>query len=125
MPKFSTAAAGVPLLVTVACDPAASVVTDPTATAAAAPGVPAAPVGPAPPACAITLQVCGAASGSRFWFALLARYVDPSNVTASSTAEFEAEFHAPRKFIPTAPVVPAGPAAPVGPAIPCNPCAPI
>jgi len=77
---LNTAAELLPLFVTVADDPAASVVTVPTATVAAA------PVGPAPPASASTAQLCGCVSGSALLFATVAMYVEFANVTASFTA---------------------------------------
>jgi hypothetical protein len=83
MPKFSTAAALDPLLLTVADAPAASVVTVPTETVVAAPegpvapALPAAPGAPAAPACASTDQLAGYRSGSMLVFVPSARYVDP------------------------------------------------
>ena len=119
--KFNTAACDVPLLVTVACEPAARVVTVPTLTVAAAPCTPVAPV---LPAWASTTQLDGYRSGSALPPATCARYVDPAKVTASFTAYSAAAFHTPRKFIPTAPGAPVAPVAPFGPVAPCGPAAP-
>jgi hypothetical protein len=80
IPKFSTADCEVPLLVTVAELPAASVVTVPTLTVAAA------PVGPAPPAAASTDHDVELTSGSALLFAAIAMYVEPEYVTASLMA---------------------------------------
>src|ERR1035438_6480326 len=56
---------------------------------------------------------------------IAARYVDPANVTASFAAYPVPIVHAPRKFIPAAPITPVAPGAPAGPAAPVAPVAPV
>jgi hypothetical protein len=78
--KFSTAASAVPLFVTLACDPAAPVVTDPTLTVAAAPE---GPVAPTTPFTASTAHCVGDTSGCDPNEVVAARYVAPLNTTTS------------------------------------------
>jgi hypothetical protein len=78
--KFSTAALAVPMLVTLACDPAAPVVTVPTLIVAAAPE---GPVAPKVPFTASTAHCAGDTSGCDPSEVIAPRYVAPLKATTS------------------------------------------
>jgi hypothetical protein len=80
MVKFSTAALPDPTFVTLACDPAAPVVTVPTLTVAAAPE---GPVAPRAPFTASTAHCAGDTSGCDPNDVVTPRYVAPPNPTTS------------------------------------------
>jgi hypothetical protein len=80
MVKFNTAALPDPTLVTLACDPAAPVVTVPTLTVAAAPE---GPVAPKTPFTANTAHCAGDTSGCDPSEIVVPRYVAPLKTTTS------------------------------------------
>jgi hypothetical protein len=78
--KSNTAALALPLLVTLACDPAGPVVTVPTLTVAAAPE---GPVAPRVPFTASTAHCAGDTSGCDPSEVVVPRYVAPLKATTS------------------------------------------
>src|SRR5215472_8565655 len=118
MVKFSTAAAGVPTLLTLALVPAAPVVVVPTLTVAADPVGPVGPGGPTEPICPAGIpKFRTAAEGVP---ALTTVALAPGvRVVVLPTVTLAAGPPGP-----VAPVAPAGPVGPVVPGLPCTPWAP-